>query len=209
MFTNEGKVQIVKASLGILYSDTGKIPNQREGLSILANNSSDYKNWNGPYLSETLYDLWRNDIKYIVVRDGYYLISPGDDGVFDTSDDVIIHESFNSLVHFYLYNLAELVDRYFNDTGRYPTQEEGLIPLVEKPNNVNNWNGPYIATINKDIWGQDIIYKLTDDGYFVYSAGKDGEYPTKDDVIVFETYSIRLQDGVSTSGDKKAETLLD
>jgi general secretion pathway protein G len=54
------------------------------------------------------------------------------------------------------------------DTGRYPTTEEGLKALREKPSGVENWSGPYLPKeIPVDPWGKPYIYK---------SPGEHGEY---------------------------------
>jgi general secretion pathway protein G len=54
------------------------------------------------------------------------------------------------------------------DVGRYPTSEEGLKALREKPSGMENWKGPYLPKeIPLDPWGKPYIYK---------SPGEHGEY---------------------------------
>ncbi|HEX4025140.1 MAG TPA: type II secretion system major pseudopilin GspG [Steroidobacteraceae bacterium] len=70
---------------------------------------------------------------------------------------------------------------YKLDNFTYPTAEEGLKALVEKPNdpNVQNWRpGGYLQHLNKDGWGRDYQYQIpgthgTD--YDLYSLGADGQ----------------------------------
>jgi general secretion pathway protein G len=60
------------------------------------------------------------------------------------------------------------LDAFRLDTGRYPTTEEGLKVLREKPSGVENWVGPYLPKeIPSDPWGKPYLYK---------SPGEHGEY---------------------------------
>jgi general secretion pathway protein G len=50
---------------------------------------------------------------------------------------------------------------YKLDTGNYPSTEMGLAALRVKPQNVNQWQGPYLPQdIPKDPWGREYIYKF-------------------------------------------------
>src|ERR1700761_1471446 len=49
-----------------------------------------------------------------------------------------------SVAHQSIERLGSILDMYKLDVGAYPTTEEGLQALVEKPNGVPNWNGPYL-----------------------------------------------------------------
>ena len=54
------------------------------------------------------------------------------------------------------------------DVGRYPTSEEGLKALREKPSGMENWKGPYLPKeIPSDPWGKSYVYK---------SPGEHGDY---------------------------------
>jgi len=70
---------------------------------------------------------------------------------------------------------------YKLDNFRYPTTEQGLKALVEKPNDdtIRNWRtGGYLKRINKDPWGNDYQYANpgTHGGeYDLYSLGADGQ----------------------------------
>jgi len=63
------------------------------------------------------------------------------------------------------------------DIGRFPTEEEGLNSLVERPSNLQKWDGSYLAKeIPKDPWGNDYIYKMPGEHgpYDLMSYGMDG-----------------------------------
>ena len=69
---------------------------------------------------------------------------------------------------------------YKLDNFNYPTGEEGLKALVEKPNdpNVKNWRaGGYLQHLPKDPWGNDYQYQYpgTHGEVDVYSLGADGQ----------------------------------
>ena len=64
------------------------------------------------------------------------------------------------------------------EVGRYPTSQEGLRALVEKPAGMERWNGPYLkdAATLKDPWGNDFRYTAPGQGkpYDLSSLGADG-----------------------------------
>jgi general secretion pathway protein G len=70
---------------------------------------------------------------------------------------------------------------YKLDNFRYPTSEQGLKALVEKPNDdtIHNWRpGGYLKRITKDPWGNDYQYASpgTHGGDFdLYSMGADAQ----------------------------------
>jgi len=84
--------------------------------------------------------------------------------------------------------LAEGLERFKADVGRYPTTEEGLTSLMIRPHSVNNsvkdaqadmvnWYGPYVdRDIEVDPWGNDYIYQATKDGqgFELSSTGPNG-----------------------------------
>ena len=66
---------------------------------------------------------------------------------------------------------------YRVDNFAYPTAEQGLQALVEKPNDAKNWNsGGYIGTMTKDPWGN--AYQYLNPGNHgeidLYTFGRDG-----------------------------------
>lgn len=58
-------------------------------------------------------------------------------------------------------SLATNLDLFKLDVGRYPTQEEGLKALVERPAVAARWNGPYIRKQDSllDPWGVPYVYR--------------------------------------------------
>lgn len=77
--------------------------------------------------------------------------------------------------------LGSALDSYRLDYGRYPTTEEGLKALFDKPaegaKDANLWKGPYVmkSKIEKDMWGTDYVYKSpgTHADYDLTSYGAD------------------------------------
>lgn len=56
-------------------------------------------------------------------------------------------------------NLGVALDTFELDTGRFPSSQEGLDALYEKPSGVENWKGPYMKKrIMKDPWGMPYFY---------------------------------------------------
>jgi general secretion pathway protein G len=68
------------------------------------------------------------------------------------------------------------LDAFRLDTGRYPTSEEGLKALREKPSGAEKWQGPYLPKeLPTDPWGNPYIYKSPGDhgDYDIISYGLD------------------------------------
>ncbi len=63
-------------------------------------------------------------------------------------------------------NLRQLhtaINQFHMDTGRWPTEDEGLKVLVQQPADVTTWPpGGYLETteVPKDGWGQDFLFEL-------------------------------------------------
>lgn len=73
--------------------------------------------------------------------------------------------------------LSTALDLYHLDVGRYPSDEEGLKALVQRPENLPQWSGPYLEKgVPKDPWGRDYIYKYPGEhgAYDLSSLGADG-----------------------------------
>src|SRR4051812_5949107 len=51
------------------------------------------------------------------------------------------------------------LDQFELDNGRFPTNEEGLGVLVNKPAGLDKWNGPYIKREPVDPWGNQYVYR--------------------------------------------------
>lgn len=75
-------------------------------------------------------------------------------------------------------NLGSALDLFYLDAGRYPTTEEGLAALVQRPAGVSSWSGPYLKTTNvpKDPWGHGYLYRSPGQNspYDVGSLGPEG-----------------------------------
>jgi len=74
--------------------------------------------------------------------------------------------------------LSGILDLYRLDVGRYPTEGEGLDVLVERPDGVARWNGPYLQSADSltDPWGRPYGYRQpgNDRAYDIFSLGADG-----------------------------------
>ena len=72
----------------------------------------------------------------------------------------------------------QALDIFRLDVGRYPSTEEGLKALREKPSEAENWGGPYLKKeIPLDPWKHDYVYACPgEEGreYDIISYGQDG-----------------------------------
>ena len=75
--------------------------------------------------------------------------------------------------------LSSVLDLYRLEVGRYPTQEEGLDALIEKPGDAETWNGPYVKKADSltDPWGRPYVYRIPGEksDFDLYSLGSDGQ----------------------------------
>lgn len=73
--------------------------------------------------------------------------------------------------------LAAAVDSFHLDLGRFPSNEEGLKALVDRPANATNWDGPYVTKRDSltDPWGTQYLYKIPGRSteYDLYTLGSD------------------------------------
>lgn len=75
-------------------------------------------------------------------------------------------------------SLERALDTYRLDVGRYPTTEQGLKALMERPQGEAKWQGPYLQkNVPADPWGNPYQYKSPGDKgeYELVSFGKDGQ----------------------------------
>ncbi len=81
-------------------------------------------------------------------------------------------------------DLEQAAEMYKLDVGRYPSTQEGLDALVNKPSNATGWNGPYLKSdVPLDPWNREYNYKYPGEkgeiDIFTYGAngapGGDGE----------------------------------
>src|SRR5688572_11118792 len=76
--------------------------------------------------------------------------------------------------------IAQTLDLYKLEVGRYPSTQEGLQALISAPPGVTNWNGPYWkkTTVPKDPWGNEYRYASpgqNNSPYEIASYGADGK----------------------------------
>jgi general secretion pathway protein G len=73
---------------------------------------------------------------------------------------------------------SSALDLFFLDNGRYPTSNEGLEALVQRPNGATSWNGPYLRTgkVPADPWSNPYSYRFPGQHgtYDIYSLGSQG-----------------------------------
>lgn len=73
------------------------------------------------------------------------------------------------------------LDSYYMDNGEYPSEEQGLAALWQKPTTSPEpkyWNGPYISkNVPKDPWGNEYKYMVPGENglpFGIISYGKNG-----------------------------------
>jgi len=72
--------------------------------------------------------------------------------------------------------LGTALDTFRLDVGRYPTTDEGMQALRQKPGTLDRWDGPYLKKdLPQDPWGQPYMYKSPGDHgpYDIVSYGAD------------------------------------
>lgn len=75
--------------------------------------------------------------------------------------------------------LDKALATYRLDTGHYPSTEQGLRALVERPSDEPKWSGPYLAkALPPDPWGRPYLYRNPGEqgrDHDLFSLGKDGQ----------------------------------
>lgn len=58
--------------------------------------------------------------------------------------------------------VTSLLDLYKLDTGNYPTTEQGIAALIQRPAGVGGWNGPYVRSeaAPLDPWNRPYAYRF-------------------------------------------------
>ena len=80
------------------------------------------------------------------------------------------------------------IDRFELDTGRFPSNEEGLAVLAQQqpPAGVKEWNGPYLKQVPLDPWGNPYLYRnpgqYNAKGVDLASFGANGQEGGGDDI---------------------------
>jgi general secretion pathway protein G len=74
--------------------------------------------------------------------------------------------------------LGTALDTFRLDVGRYPTAQEGLQALRQRPFGADRWDGPYLKKdVPKDPWDHPYYYRSPGESgrpYDLYSLGADG-----------------------------------
>jgi general secretion pathway protein G len=75
--------------------------------------------------------------------------------------------------------LGAVLDLYRLEVGHFPTDDEGLQALVDRPGRAETWNGPYLKNRSAliDPWGRPYLYRSPGQhgDYDLYSLGADGK----------------------------------
>lgn len=83
--------------------------------------------------------------------------------------------------------LSRVLGTFARDTGRFPSNAEGLAALSSPPAGISGWNGPYVQQLKNDPWGRPYAYRLGGPkggaGFRVVSMGGDGLEGTGDDIV--------------------------
>ncbi len=86
--------------------------------------------------------------------------------------------------------LASAVNQFRMDTGQYPSEDMGLLDLIEQPMDLPEgvWQtGGYLETTDLalDGWGNEFVFQLYPESgkqFVIISFGPDGEEGTEDDL---------------------------
>lgn len=75
--------------------------------------------------------------------------------------------------------LSGVLDLYRLEVGSYPSEEDGLDALMNRPADAESWNGPYLKKADSliDPWKRPYLYRYPGEhGEFdLYSLGRDGQ----------------------------------
>lgn len=75
-------------------------------------------------------------------------------------------------------SLKRALDAFRLDTGHYPSNEQGLNVLMQRPDSEPKWNGPYLEkAVPPDPWSNPYAYRYVPDknDFEIISWGKDGK----------------------------------
>lgn len=86
--------------------------------------------------------------------------------------------------------IKDALEQYKLDNGIYPTTEQGIKALVEKPTTPpipSRWR-QYLDKIPQDAWGRDFLYLSPgiNRPFELRSKGADGKEDTEDDIDVWK-----------------------
>ena len=82
-----------------------------------------------------------------------------------------------------LSSIKTALDAFEVDNGYYP---KSIGDLIQMPQGVKNWHGPYLDKIPQDPWGNNYVYvcpgRHNPNFYDLASVGPDGKEGTDDDI---------------------------
>lgn len=91
-----------------------------------------------------------------------------------------------------LLEIREGISRFYEDTGRYPTEKEHLSALVTG-HDIDNWDGPYLSDARLiDPWNNPYFYGIVRHLIYIASSGPNRKP---------ETNRNDLQQGLSRGDD--------
>ena len=80
--------------------------------------------------------------------------------------------------------ITQSLQLYRLHNGKYPTTEQGMDALLEKPADAKRWRGPYIEKAKlQDPWGNPIEYESNGGSFKLTSPGKNGQLGDDDDIF--------------------------
>lgn len=130
-------------------------------------------------------------LTFMVLFCAFYILMP-EKGSFNAKPNAAAGE---------IGHLANALNSFSTDAGRYPATSESLQVLIERPQVVpaNRWRGPYLKDalgknlvgVMPDPWGNPYRYELTPSRphgapFEITSAGRDGTFGTKDDMANYQ-----------------------
>lgn len=75
-------------------------------------------------------------------------------------------------------SISTALELYSLDNGRFPSQQAGLLALVNRPPEARGWNGPYLKRADGllDPWGRPYVYRHPGrtTSVEVFTLGRDG-----------------------------------
>lgn len=93
-----------------------------------------------------------------------------------------------SIAHQSIERIGSTLDLYKLDVGGYPTTEQGLQALVDKPEDATGWNGPYFKAggLPVDPWKHPYVYRSPSErsgrDYDLCSLGPTGQATATDQI---------------------------
>ncbi|WP_035656336.1 type II secretion system major pseudopilin GspG [Bradyrhizobium sp. STM 3809] len=90
-----------------------------------------------------------------------------------------LNESRVKTARIQIQSFSSALDLFYLDTGRYPTNSEGLAALVRPASTIPGWAGPYLkgGNVPSDPWSHPYVYRAPGQHvpYEIVSYGSDGQ----------------------------------